>query len=113
MPATIVFIWSFTELGTPLVFDYAQVTPVQIYTRLKEVETEKREPYALTLVMLTAAIAIYFLGRMVFGGRAYAMYSKASRAGGERLADRHSGKWAVTGLFTLVTAAGSHCRTQE
>ncbi len=99
---TIVFIWSFTELGTPLVFDYTSVTPVQIYTRLKEVETSA-EPYALTLVMLTAAIAIYFLGRMVLGGRAYAMYSKASLAGGER---RLTGApaWAVTGLFTLVTA---------
>jgi iron(III) transport system permease protein len=27
--ATIVFIWSFTELGTPLMFDYYTVTPVQ------------------------------------------------------------------------------------
>lgn len=99
--ATIVFIWSFTELGTPLVFDYASVTPVQIYTRLKEVETSA-EPYALTFVMLVAAISIYFLGRMVFGGRAYAMYSKASRAGGERRLTG-AGAWAVTGLFTAVT----------
>lgn len=99
--ATIVFIWSFTELGTPLVFDYASVTPVQIYTRLKEVETSA-EPYALTFVMLVAAISIYFLGRMVFGGRAYAMYSKASRAGGERRLTGPSA-WAVTGLFTAVT----------
>lgn len=99
--ATIVFIWSFTELGTPLVFDYAKVTPVQIYTGLKEVETSA-EPYALTLVMLVTAITIYFLGRLVFGGRAYAMYSKASRAGGERRLTG-PGAWAVTGLFTLVT----------
>ncbi len=99
--STIVFIWSFTELGTPLVFDYANVTPVQIYTRLKEVETSA-EPYALTLVMLVAAISIYFLGRTVFGGRAYAMYSKASRAGGERRLTG-AGAWAVTGLFTAVT----------
>src|SRR5437016_5058948 len=27
--ATIVFIWSFTELGTPLMFDYYEVTPIQ------------------------------------------------------------------------------------
>jgi ABC-type spermidine/putrescine transport system permease subunit II len=37
--ATIVFIWSFTELGTPLMFDMKQVTPVQIFEGLKEVES--------------------------------------------------------------------------
>ncbi len=99
--ATIVFIWSFTELGTPLVFDYAEVTPVQIFTGLKEVETSA-EPYALTVVMLFSAITIYTFGRVMFGGRAYAMYAKASRAGGER-ALAGPGAWAVTGLFTLVT----------
>ena len=34
---TIVFVWSFTELGTPLVFDYAQVTSVQIFYGLKDI----------------------------------------------------------------------------
>ena len=35
---TIVFIWAFTELGTPLVFDYAQVTSVQIFYGLKDID---------------------------------------------------------------------------
>jgi len=80
---TIVFIWSFTELGTPLMFDYPQVTAVQIFNGLKEVETSAK-PYALTVVMLTTAILAYFLGKYCFGGKAYAMYSKASRAGSEK-----------------------------
>ncbi len=80
--ATIVFIWSLTELGTPLVFDYRAATPVQIYNGLKEVETSQ-QPYALTFVMLTAAVASYILGKLVFGRKGYAMYSKASRAGSE------------------------------
>jgi len=29
--ASVVFIWSFTELGVPLVFDYQRVASVQIY----------------------------------------------------------------------------------
>lgn len=77
--ATIVFIWSFTELGTPLMFDYYNVTSVQIFNGLKEVENSSR-PYALTIVMLTAAISLYALGKFAFGRRGYAMYSKASRA---------------------------------
>jgi iron(III) transport system permease protein len=80
---TIVFIWSFTELGTPLMFDYYQVTPVQIFYGLKEVENSAK-PYALTVVLLATAIAVYALGKLVFGGKAYAMYSKASRAAGEK-----------------------------
>ena len=38
---------AFTELGTPLMFDYYSVTSVQIYYGLKQVETSA-EPYALT-----------------------------------------------------------------
>ena len=75
--STIVFIWSFTELGTPLMFDFQTVTPVQIFNGLKEMETSQ-QPYALTVIMLAAAVLFYVLGKLVFGGRAYAMYSKAS-----------------------------------
>jgi iron(III) transport system permease protein len=99
--ATIVFIWSFTELGTPLVFDYNQVTPVQIFVGLKEVETSAR-PYALTAVMLAGAIGIYTVGKLVFGRKGYAMYAKASRAASER--DLPAGMRVVaTGLFAIVT----------
>lgn len=80
--STIVFIWSFTELGTPLMFDYSTATPVQIFYGLKEVQNNA-EPYALTLVLLLSAIMIYVLGKLVFGRKGYAMYSKASRAGAE------------------------------
>lgn len=99
--ATIVFIWSFTELGTPLVFDYRDVTPVHIFNGLKEVESSP-QPYALTLVMLTAAIGCYLLGKLVFGGKAYAMYSKASRASGEQTLGRGKGL-LVLGAFVMVT----------
>lgn len=75
--ATIVFIWSFTELGTPLMFDYHTITPVQIFNGIMEMDTS-RQPYALTAVMLFCAVLFYVLGKLVFGGRAYAMYAKAS-----------------------------------
>jgi iron(III) transport system permease protein len=101
--ATIVFIWSFTELGTPLVFEYRQVTPVQIFDGLKEVERSS-EPYALTLVMLSVAVACYGLGKWLLGGQSYAMFAKASRASGEAVLSGWKG-WAATGLFTLVTLA--------
>jgi iron(III) transport system permease protein len=75
--ATIVFIWSFTELGTPLMFNYQDVTPVQIFNGIKEMAASK-QPYALTAVLLLCAVGFYVLGKLVFGGKAYAMYAKAS-----------------------------------
>lgn len=99
--ATIVFIWAFTELGTPLMFDYYQVTSVQIFSGLKEVQNSA-EPYALTVVMLTAAILFYVLGKAVFGRKGYAMYSKASRAGDETPLTGLGG-WLAAGGFLLVT----------
>jgi len=99
--ATIVFIWSLTELGTPLVFDYTLVTPVQVFNGLREIETSA-QPYALTLVMLTGAIGIYALGKLTLGGKAYAMYSKASRASDEKALGTLPGL-AVAGAFSFVT----------
>src|SRR5947208_14693148 len=52
---TIVLIWSFTELGTPLMFDYAHVTPVQIFNRLTQVQGNPL-PYALVVVTLVTSV---------------------------------------------------------
>jgi len=98
---TIIFIWSFTELGTPLMFDYYTVTPVQIFFGIKELGTSA-QPYALTVIMLLLAVLLYVTGKTLFGGRSYAMYSKASRAAAEKPL---AGPFALlaTGLFALVT----------
>ncbi len=102
--ATIVFIWSFTELGTPLMFDYYGVTSVQIFYGLKEVQNSA-EPYALTLVLLVSAVMFYLMGKMVFGRKGYAMYSKASRAGGETPLPAFWGWAAALGFGFVVFLA--------
>ena len=98
--ATIVFIWAFTELGTPLMFEYYQTTPVQIFRGLKEVEASA-EPYALTVVLLAASVGLYVVGRLLFGGRAYAMYAKASRASQEQRLGP-IGRVVAPALFAVV-----------
>jgi len=77
--STIVFIWSFTELGTPLMFEYTAVTPVQVFYGLTEISSSQR-PYALVVVMLVSAVMLYLLGKFAFGGRAYAMQAKSQHA---------------------------------
>ncbi|MEI6423389.1 MAG: iron ABC transporter permease [Lentisphaerota bacterium] len=64
---SIVLIWSFTELGTPLMFGYNRVTTVQIFNGITELETNPL-PYSLVLVMLVIAGGLYMLSRFAFGG---------------------------------------------
>jgi len=80
---TIVFIWAFTELGTPLVFDYARVTPVQIYYGLRDIGGNPF-PYALVAVMLASSVALYGIGKGLFGRAAHAMSAKATTLSGPR-----------------------------
>lgn len=98
---TIVFIWSFTDLGVPLIFDYARVTSVQIFYGLKDIGGNPF-PYALVAVMLTASILFYALGKGLFGRDAHAMMAKATSSGGARPLPRGRG-WLCTAAFAGVT----------
>ncbi len=77
--SSIVLIWSFTELGTPLVFDYYRTTPVQIFNGVKEMDASA-QPYALTIVMLGVAILMYATGRWVLGSSKASSSTRAFRA---------------------------------
>jgi iron(III) transport system permease protein len=98
---TIVFIWAFTELGTPLIFDYDRVTSVQIYHGLKDIGANPF-PFALVAVMLAGSVAIYALSKTLFGGTGHAMMAKATSAGGARPLPRGRA-WLCTLLFGGVT----------
>ena len=80
---TIVLIWSFTELGTPLMFDFYRVTPVQIYEQIGQVSGNPL-PYALTVVMLLGSVTLYIIGKFVLGRRLDASVTKASTLGNTR-----------------------------
>jgi iron(III) transport system permease protein len=74
---TIVFIWSFTELGTPLMMNYTRCAPVQVFDALKEIGSNPF-PFALVFVMLSSSVLLYLATKILFGGSAYAMQSKAA-----------------------------------
>ncbi|GAB5562010.1 MAG: iron ABC transporter permease [Synoicihabitans sp.] len=98
---TIVFIWAFTELGVPLIFDYPQVTSVQIFYGLKEIGGNPF-PFTLVAVMLACTVALYALGKGLFGRNAHAMMAKATSSGGPRKLSGLPG-WMCTLLFVGVT----------
>lgn len=99
---TIVFIAGFTELGVPLIFDYPRVTSVQIFYGLKDIGGNPA-PYALVTLLLMSTVALYAVGKGLFGRQAYAMMAKASSTGGAQ--SLPAGRaWLCTALFGGVTA---------
>ncbi|HYE07088.1 MAG TPA: ABC transporter permease subunit [Planctomycetota bacterium] len=74
----VVFVWSFTELGTPLMLGYERCTPVQIFHGLNELSSS-RVPFALVVVMLAVAAGIYWIGRGALGRGALHAGKGASR----------------------------------
>jgi iron(III) transport system permease protein len=64
--ASIVFIWAFTELGVPLVFDFNRTASVQIFDGLKGLDRNPI-PYALTSVLLIVAASVFAVSKIVIG----------------------------------------------
>jgi iron(III) transport system permease protein len=96
---TLVFIWSFTELGTPLMFHVYDVAPVQVFTQLVEVDNPL--PYALVVVMLVGSSALYVFGKVLFGRSVHVATSKSASASAPR--QLRGGAAALAALpFTAV-----------
>ncbi len=107
---SLVFIWAFTELGTPLMFNYGRCTAVQIFGGINEVGYNPM-PYALVVVMMTLSVVMYVLAKVCFGGGDYAMVNKAGRASGQiRLKGLSAAAvvavFAALGLFSILPHLG-------
>lgn len=74
---TIVFIWSFTDIGTPIIIGYDHLTPVTIFKELANAEVNPRT-FSLVFVMLSASITFYLMGKFLFGGGLVGESTKAS-----------------------------------
>ena len=96
----IVFIWSFTELGVPLVFDYSRVAPVQIYDGLKDLESNPF-PYALVAVMLVISSAVFLLSKAFLGRSRLGPAPRPKGRQAEKVLRGGKG-WLLTALFLGV-----------
>ena len=100
---TVVFVWAFTELGVPLIFDYPRVVSMQIWEGLKDLSGNPF-PYALVVVVLMFSSLIFILSKRFFGRNDFASAGRASTSVSAREPDRPWQRWACTGLFAGVTA---------
>jgi iron(III) transport system permease protein len=64
--ATIVFIWSFCEIGTPLMVGFLDTLPVKIYDNLRQLETTP-STYVMVLMLLSTSVGLYAVGRWQIG----------------------------------------------
>lgn len=101
---TIVFIWSFTELGTPLIMNYTRVASVQVFDALKDIGGNPF-PFALVVVMLAVSVTLYALSKVFFGGKAYAMQSKAATTFKETRLTGIKGLLALLPFVLVITLA--------
>lgn len=97
----IVFIWSFTELGVPLMFDFSRVTSVQIFSGIKDIGGNPF-PFALVAVMLVSTVILYALSKSLFGRASHAMMAKATSQGGPRPTSPLGGA-LIALFFTVIT----------
>lgn len=63
--ASIVLIWSFTELGTPLMFGFSRTMTVQIFNGINEIESNP-VPYTLVAIMLFFSSVLYMVIKFIF-----------------------------------------------
>ncbi|HOD80593.1 MAG: Molybdenum transport system permease protein ModB [Planctomycetes bacterium ADurb.Bin126] len=77
--ATIIFIWSFTDVGTPLIMGYNDVVPVTIFKELAKSETTP-DVFSLVFLMLLVSASLYVAGKFLFGRSAEGQSTKASIA---------------------------------
>jgi iron(III) transport system permease protein len=97
--AIIVFIWAFTDLGTPLVFGFSRVVPVQIFDAVNEINTNPLG-YALVVFVLVLTVVLFATSKRVLARRRYEMLARGHTAGAERPATFRQ----ALGIWTLCLA---------
>lgn len=76
---TIVFIWSFTDIGTPVIIGYEHLTPVTIFKELANAEVNPRT-FSLVFIMLNSSVSFYLIGKFFLGRGGVSGSTRASIA---------------------------------
>lgn len=73
--AILVFIWAFTDLGTPLMFDYRDVVAVRIFESSRELATSQAA-YALVVIVIVLTAFFFYLAKRLSGSKRYEMMAR-------------------------------------
>ena len=81
--AIIVFIWAFTDLGTPLVFEYREVVAVQIFNMVTDLH-QNPMGYAFVVAVIALTLFFFYLSKRILGGGRYEMLGRGHVASAAR-----------------------------
>jgi iron(III) transport system permease protein len=85
--AIIVFIWAFTDLGTPLIFGFSRTVPVQIFDAVNEINTNPMG-YALVVFVLLLTLVLFAISKHILARKRYEMLARGHTTGAEIPATR-------------------------
>jgi iron(III) transport system permease protein len=83
--AIIVFIWAFTDLGTPLVFEYRELIAVQIFNMVTDLH-QNPMGYAFVVAVMILTLFFFYLSKRLIGGRRYEMLARGHVTSGVQTA---------------------------
>lgn len=95
--AVIVFIWAFTDLGTPLVFEYRSLVPVQIFDKVSDLRANP-VGYALVVLVMAVTLTLFLLSKRFVAGRRFEMIAR----GHVGLREVKVSGWPAVGLNALL-----------
>jgi iron(III) transport system permease protein len=102
--AIIVFIWAFTDLGTPLIFGFSRLVPVQIFDAVNEVHTNPTG-YALVVLVLALTLLLFVVSKRLLARDRHEMIGRGHSIGAEQPANRRQTLLIWGGLGSLVLIA--------
>lgn len=97
--ASLVFIASFTDLGTPLIFDYRGVVPAQIYNMLSDLN-ENPVGYSFVVVTCILSLGLFLLSRSAVAEGSFAG-SARTRQGRLLTRSGRAATWCMTALVMV------------
>lgn len=97
--AIIVFIWAFTDLGTPLIFGFDRVIPMQIFNNLTEIHTNPMG-YALVVFTLFFTLNLFLISKAFISSKRYEMVS-----GGHGMSSQKQAS-GIQSCFILMVVCG-------
>ncbi len=102
--AVIVFIWSFMDPGTPLVFEFRNCVPVQIFDHLNDMNVNP-VGYALVVLALFVAITSFALSKWASGRKTIISSGKGSTVSSEKKSKKYQLVLIYTFLGILTSVA--------
>jgi len=81
--AIIVFIWAFTDLGTPLVFEYREVIAVQIFNMVTDLH-QNPMGYAFVTTVIVLTLFFFYLTKRLTGSKSTEMLARGHVASAVR-----------------------------